>query len=160
MLKFTILIIFLITLTATIATWQIQLPTVPPKAASADVWELPELPQADKVQASHAKLRSLNPWKGNEETPAKPATAGAPETAPKTGEAPKPAAPVADWQLVGIVQQGEQRYILVLDKADKVTQYSVTKSLPNGATLSRIHDDFIEISKQGKMEEVRLYDFK
>jgi hypothetical protein len=102
----------------------------------------------------------------NDEKPATPA--GAPSSSsPKVAEESKeskpakptaPPPPVVDWQLVGIVRQGEQRYILVLDKANKVTQYTVTSSLPNGTILSSIHDDFIEVSKQGKIEVVRLYE--
>lgn len=157
MIKLLIILIIINGLVAVGAVWYVQLPTIESVTESEDKWNLPPLPSMDKVAQSYIKLLKLHPWKIEVVAPAAPAPVVA---APPV--APKPASTSLlkrDWQLVGIVQRGEQRYVLVLDKQNKVKSYSVKNLLPNGALLFNIQNDFIEVVlKNGKMEKVELYE--
>jgi hypothetical protein len=155
MFKLSLIIISLSSLTTLVALWQIQLPEVQTNVAAEDNWKLPNLPQADGVQIAYNKLHQLYPWKADEIKPAPPPAPSAQEEAKKVEESPRP--PPTDWQLVGIIQQGQRRYVLILDKTNKVSQFAIKSVLPNGASLLSIHDDFIEVSNKSKVETVRLY---
>lgn len=157
MIKLLIILIIINGLVAAGAVWYVQLPTTESVTKSEDKWSLPPLPSMDKVAQSYIKLLKLHPWKIEVVAPAAPApVVAAPPVAPKPASA---SLLKRDWQLVGIVQRGEQRYVLVLDKQNKVKSYSVKNVLPNGALLFNIQNDFIEVVlKNGKMEKVELYE--
>jgi len=157
MIKLLIILVIINALVAAGAVWYVQLPTTESVTESEDKWSLPPLPSMDKVAQSYIKLLKLHPWKIEEVAPAAPAPVVAPPPV-----VPKPASASLlkrDWQLVGIVQRGEQRYVLVLDKQNKIKSYSVKNLLPNGALLFNIQNDFIEVVlKDGKIEKVELYE--
>lgn len=138
------LLISLSILTGFLAIWQIKIPEVNFTATedAQNAWTLPTLPQIENAQTTLNQLRKLNPWGITEEATSNQSTSR------KTA---------IDWKLVGIVQQGRQRYILLSDKNNKVTQYHFESRLPDGTRLLTIHDDFIEILRAGQMEVIHLY---
>jgi hypothetical protein len=141
--KAIILMISLGILTGLLAIWQIQIPEKSFIATEdAQNWTLPTLPQVDNAQTVLNQLRKLNPWGITEEATSNRSTARKTTT---------------DWKLVGIVQQGRQRYILLADKNDKISQYHFESQLPDGTRLLTIHDDFIEILRAGQTEVIHLY---
>ena len=142
--KAIISIILLSILSGLLAIWQIKIPKVSSTVTedAQNAWTLPTLPQIDNAQTILNQLRKLNPWGITEEATSNRSTAR------KTA---------IDWKLVGIVQQGRQRYILLADKNNKVTQYHFESQLPDGTRLLTIHDDFIEILRAGQTEVIHLY---
>ena len=140
-------------LTGGLAFWLVQIPQLKPTTAHADdPWHLPTLSNPDHLQDVYFKLRSkLKPWKEKKtksKAPPKPKAATTPTTTSKK----------AEWQLVGIVQEGRQRFALLLNKAtNKVNRYAVGNALPEGTQLLTIRDDFVEISQEGKTKTVHLY---
>lgn len=141
-------------LTGGLAFWLVQIPQLSPITAHADdPWQLPTLSNPDNLQKIYFKLRSkLKPWKEKKtksKAPPKPKAA----TTPTTSTSKK-----VEWQLVGIVQEGRQRFALLLNKAtNKVNRYAVGNALPEGTQLLTIRDDFVEISQEGKTKTVHLY---
>jgi len=150
MLKFALGLITLAVLSSGVALWQTEIPTPKPTVQSTeDNWQLPTLSQATQIQQTYIKLRRLKPWGYDEK---KKRTAST-----KTKKKPNTKKPRPDWRFAGIVQRGYKRYILFLDKFNKVTQYGLQSSLPNGERLVRIHNDFIEVLQEGKLKKIRLY---
>jgi len=151
MIKRTIIVsVLLAVLTSLAALWQIQIPTIGHSInQTEDNWTLPTLSQATQLQKTYVKLRKLKPW-GSE----KKSTSRKRNT--KTKKQP-PKKPRPDWRFAGVVQRGQQRYILILDKNNKATQYHIKSKLPNGAHLVRIHNDFIEVLQDGKLKSIPLY---
>jgi len=152
MIKRTIIaLILLAVLTSLTASWQIQIPTIGQSVNQAeDNWALPPLSQATQLQKTYIKLRKLNPWGSDTKTTSRRAK----KTKTKAPKKPRP-----DWRFAGVVQQGQQRYILILDKNNKATQYHIKSKLPNGARLVRIHNDFIEVLQDGKLKTIALYPY-
>ena len=142
--------------TTSVANWQIQMPTVRQSVAPvADDWTLPKITQAQQFQKLYAKLRKLKPWSSDTKTTSAKATKKT-TVEKKTALIKKETRP--DWRFAGIVQQGHQRHILLLDKQNKAIRYQVNSSLPNGARLVRIHNDFIEVLQDGKLKTIPLFD--
>jgi len=155
MIKSALALVLLSVLTGLLAWWQVQLPTTPGSSKnSGDEWKLPTLPEVEKIRASYLKLLTLNPWKANTPPPKPVAEVKTAQTLTTASLSPSKQ---AEWQLVGIIQQGQQRFALLLDKATKVTHYSLRSALPNGDILVNIREDSIEVLKQGKVELVNLY---
>ncbi len=59
--------------------------------------------------------------------------------------------------LVAIIQQGKQHYVLFTNKKKAVNKYNIGKTLPDGSKLLKINNDFIEVMKDGKTELMYLY---
>ena len=152
MIKRTIIVsVLLAVLTSLAALWQIRIPTIGQSVTPVeDNWTLPTLSQATQLQKTYVKLRKLKPWGSkNTKTTSTKAKRKAKKQTPKK---PRP-----DWRFAGVVQRGQQRYILLLDKNNKATQYHIQSKLPNGARLVRIHNDFIEVLQDGKLKTIPLY---
>ncbi|MFK5969344.1 MAG: hypothetical protein QM487_04385 [Candidatus Marithrix sp.] len=60
--------------------------------------------------------------------------------------------------LVAIIQQGKQHYVLFTNKA--VNKYTIGKKLPDGSKLLKINSDSIEVIKDDKTEIIYLYSQK
>ncbi|HIE02995.1 MAG TPA: hypothetical protein EYP59_22395 [Thiotrichaceae bacterium] len=141
-------------LTGGLAFWLVQIPQLEPTSAHADdPWHLPTLSNSDHLQKIYFKLRGkLKPWK-EKKTKSKASPKPKAPTTPTTSTSKK-----AQWQLVGIVQEGRQRFALLLNKStNKVNRYAVGSALPEGTQLLTIRDDFVEISQAGKTKTVHLY---
>lgn len=52
-----------------------------------------------------------------------------------------------DWQLLGIVHEGQIHYALLQDKNQKIQRYKTGDSLDVGIKLMAIYQDYIEIKK-------------
>ena len=135
----------LIGLTGLLAAWQTQIPGVSQTTpAEEDIWKLPTGFQTRHLSKTHTQLRKLNPWGTALQTNTSTQSLIQPQKIP-----PK-------WQLVGIIEQGNQRYIL-LNENNKITQYSLKSSLPNGAQILKIHKDTVEIRQDNQVEVMHLY---
>ena len=157
MLKYLFMFITISVVTGVFAWWQVDMPIEKVASSQEEEWKLPSLPKIEKIRASYVKLQAHSPWKSNEAT--KPIEASKkPQQEAVLQQQALPPPKKADWQLMGIIQQGPHRYILLLDdKTTKITSYSLKNTLPNGDTLLNIHEDFIEVLRKGKTEIVRLY---
>ncbi|HHB92593.1 MAG TPA: hypothetical protein ENK59_05205 [Thioploca sp.] len=62
--------------------------------------------------------------------------------------------------LVAIIQQGKQHYVLFTNKKKVINQYTIGKKLPDGSELLKINDDSIEVIKDDKTEIIYLYSQK
>lgn len=60
-------------------------------------------------------------------------------------------------QFKGIVQQGNERYILLLDDKQQLTPYYLGSTLPQGFELIHISEDFIEVLQKDNIENIPLY---
>ncbi|OQW90907.1 MAG: hypothetical protein BWK79_18380 [Beggiatoa sp. IS2] len=144
--------------TAITAFWQIQIPENVPMSPEKEIWQELKLPATEEVETTLATLKRFKLWGDAEMAQGNPNKAGknASTTASTaTGAAGKQ--PLS-WQLVGIVQQGHQRRVLLLDNAtQKISAHSVENTLPGEVNLIAIHDDAIEIKQEGKIETLRLY---
>lgn len=141
-------------LTGALAFGLVQIPQLESSTDHAnDPWHLPTLSNPAHLQKLYFKLgRELKPWK-EKKTKQKKAQAKPkpPTTATKTSKK-------VEWQLVGIVDEGRQRFALLLNKSThKVNRYAVGNALPEGRQLLTIRDDFVEISQEGKTKTVHLY---
>ncbi|MBE9561405.1 MAG: hypothetical protein IMF12_00895 [Proteobacteria bacterium] len=59
--------------------------------------------------------------------------------------------------LVAIIRQGTQNYVLFTNKDKKVNKYNIGDLLPNGSKLLKIKDNFIEVTRDDKVELMYLY---
>ena len=59
--------------------------------------------------------------------------------------------------LVAIIQQGKQDYVLFANKKKKINKYTIGKLLSDGSKLLKIKQDFVEVMKDGKTEIIYLY---
>jgi hypothetical protein len=139
------MLILLVGLTGLLAVRQIQMPkagqTTP---AEDDTWKLPTGFQARNLSRTYLKLRKLNPWGTDNQTSTSKQSLIQSQKLP------------SKWKFVGIIQQGNQRYILLLENK-KITQYGLKSSLPNGAQVLKIDKDAIEIMQDEQVDVMRLY---
>jgi hypothetical protein len=140
-------------LTGGLAFWLVQVPEVKHTTSQADApWNLPTLSNPDHLQEVYYKLRrKLNPWKEQKtKSKVKPKV--------KVSTRPTKTSKKIQWQLVGIVEEGRQRFALLLNKStNKINRYLVGSVLPEGKKLVTIRDDFVEISEAGKIKTMHLY---
>lgn len=157
MLRYLLMFVILSSFTGTLAWWQVAIPIGETNLNGEEDWKLPTLSKLENIQASYTKLRTLSPWKTNESTKlAEQAKKPQQEVLLQQQALPSPKR--VDWQLMGIIQHGPRRYVLLFDdKTTKITSYSLQSTLPNGDTLLNIHEDSIEVLRKGKTEIVRLY---
>lgn len=154
---FIILPIALIGLTGLFAFWQVQIPNAEQMLAknSEVVWKSPQLPKKHHSKSSYNKLRKLNPWGNNT---LNQTTASSSSSSTKTSSSAARRKLKRDFKnFVGIIHKGKQRYILFTGKKKQVTQYHLGNQLPNGANLTAIHEDFIEVKQDGQTEIIHLY---
>ncbi|HDN26412.1 MAG TPA: hypothetical protein ENG03_04840 [Thioploca sp.] len=145
MIRVILLLILLVGLTGLLAVWQIQMPeagqTMP---VEDDTWKLPTEFQAHNLSKTYTKLRKLNPWGTDNQTNTSKQSLTQPQKQPTS------------FQFVGIIGRDNQRYILLLEN-QKITQYSLKSSLPNGAQILKIHKDAVEIMQDEQIQLMRLY---
>ncbi|MDM8567047.1 hypothetical protein QUF74_15525 [Candidatus Halobeggiatoa sp. HSG11] len=59
--------------------------------------------------------------------------------------------------LVAIIKQGKQNYVLFTNKKKEINKYNIGDSLPNNSKLLKIKDDFVEVMRDDKVELMYLY---
>jgi len=160
MIKYLILLIFLSGLTGGGAFWLIQIPDNIQTTADKDTWKLLKIPRPPSPQSLWNKLHRLQPW-DEEDIISTNSTNNA------NGQ-PIKKAPMKPLELVGIVQQGYNSYILVLELENKakksrnakktVKAYHLNNPLPNDTLLYAIYNDFIEVKYVDDIEVIKLYD--
>lgn len=143
-------------LSSALMVWLIPAPEVKITAEAQDVvWQLPH-PPATNPQASFDKLRQLQAWGKDAEVA---------ETAATTANSTNPTAqskttPIT-WKLVGTVTQGQKRFMLSVDSADKdqkVKRYQEATTLPDGTIVMSVEGDYVRIrDKQEEHKILRLY---
>ncbi len=62
--------------------------------------------------------------------------------------------------LVAIIKQDKQHYVLFTNKKKAVNKYTIGKKLPDGSKLLKINNDSIEVIKDDKTEVIYLYSQK
>ena len=149
MFKRITLIILLGGLTTGLAFWQIQTPDMIQSTLAEDNWKLHRLPHQPNMAAIANRLRNLKPWEEREVFTKKSV---------KSKKKKKKKQKKNALNLVGIIQQEPNSYILLLDSKNKVTPYEINSSLPNGASLRAIYNDSIEVMDYGETEIIKLYD--
>jgi hypothetical protein len=148
--------ILLTSATAMIAFRQIQIPQQIEMSEEKEVWQGLNFAPPENVETTLATLKRLKLWGEPEMTDRAKAGKGATTASGSAANATNK--PVISWQLVGIIQQGQQRYVLLLDNTtQKISTHYVTNKLPDEANLIAIHDDAIEIKREEKVETLRLY---
>ncbi|EDN65493.1 hypothetical protein BGP_6244 [Beggiatoa sp. PS] len=150
MIKYLILLIFLSGLTGGGAFWLIQIPDNIQTTADKDTWKLLKIPRPPSPQSLWNKLHRLQPW-DEEDIISTNSTNNA------NGQ-PIKKAPMKPLELVGIVQQGYNSYILVLEQKNQVKAYHLNNPLPNDTLLYAIYNDFIEVKYVDDIEVIKLYD--
>ncbi|MCK5877570.1 MAG: hypothetical protein KAG43_08040 [Candidatus Marithrix sp.] len=59
--------------------------------------------------------------------------------------------------LVAIIRQGRQNYVLFTNKKKEVNKYNIGDLLPNNSKLLKIKDNFVEVMLDDKVELMHLY---
>jgi len=135
------------------AIWQIQVPIVETLEPVDDAWVSSKPSPTRHWATLYTELRQLDPWTFSENKKTSSFSKNADKnTRGKIGGKTK-------WKLAGIVQQGYQRYVLILDNKNKMSQYRVKSILPNGERLVSIGDDFIQVWQADEMKIIKLYPY-
>ena len=151
MIKYIIFLIVLNGLTGVFALEFITIPAVNSVPVQKDHWQPLQLFTLPDAQPWVTQLNKLNLW--DKET----SPAAALSTSTK-GKASLTTKINNELKLVGIIQQGYQSYILLLDKNKKTSSYFLNSNLPNGALLRAIHGDTIEIVDKDQVKIIKLYE--
>ena len=149
MIKYIIFLIGLNGLTGALAWKFITIPTVDSVPVPADHWQPLQLPTLPNTQIWANQLNKLNLWEQATLPTAALSTQARTSLATKTG---------SEFKLAGIIQQGYQSYILLLDNHKQVSSYALNSNLPNGAILQAIHGDTIEIVDKDQVKIIKLYE--
>jgi hypothetical protein len=127
---------FLGIIVAGFALWLTSQPSIEQVSLSErDEWQLPVLKQKNDAEFFE-KLRTHSLWQVNENN----------ENGDNTDKIEKNVSQ-ADWQLLGIVYEGQMQYALLQDKSTKIQRYKTGDSLDEGVQLMAIYQDYIEIKK-------------
>lgn len=123
-------------------------------AEANETWQLPTIPVAKNQEKLLTDLRKWQLWGSEIDAKA--------ENKDKETTTKQKADDNLDKELaknfVGIIYQGRQRYILLLDNDKKVKPYTIQSQLPNGALLVNIQPDAIKIQKEdGDETTIYLY---
>ncbi|MDM8568257.1 hypothetical protein QUF50_01815 [Thiotrichales bacterium HSG1] len=59
--------------------------------------------------------------------------------------------------LVAIIKQGKQNYVLFTNKKKEVNKYNIGDLLPNNTKLLKIKSDFVEVMRDDEVELMHLY---
>ncbi|GEM_PF-1778504 len=140
-----------------LAAWTLfPLPTISSESSSQiKSWELPVVGEVRRtvVHPHYQAIRELAVWKLNaQQTKQAQVQAAAVPVAP-----PPSKVSARNWQLLGIVEQGPRRYVL-LSVDNQVKAYPPSSRLPDDSQLLGIDADSIRVAKQGKTESVLLYE--
>jgi hypothetical protein len=149
MIKHIIFLIGLNGLTGALAWEFITIPTVDSVPVQEDHWQPLQLPTLPDAQIWVTQLNKLNLWEKETPPAAALSTKARASLTTKIG---------SEFKLVGIIQQGYQSYILLLDNNNKISSFSLNSSLPNGALLRAIHGDTIEVVDKDQVKIIKLYE--
>ncbi|MCP4698922.1 MAG: hypothetical protein GY862_19020 [Gammaproteobacteria bacterium] len=116
-----------------------------PSAGEKLKWQAPALPQPENLQAISARLEKLHLW-------------GRKKDADAIAEEEEKKKQQIVWHFVGLTYEGEKRYMLLMDEANKISRHEEGAPLPNDVVLHAIGEDSIEIKKEEKVETLHLYD--
>ena len=149
MIKHIIFLVGLNGLTGALALEFITIPTVDSVPVQQDHWQPLQLPTLPDAQTWVTQLNNLSLWE--KEAPRSTALSTKAQTSltTKIGN---------EFKFVGIIQQGYQSHILLLDNNKKISSHSLNSRLPNGAFLQAIHGDTIEVVDEDKVKIIKLYE--
>lgn len=127
-------------LLAAFIEWQlVEVPEMQKAFARAEeVWKLPQ-PVRPLPAKSLEVLAKTRPW-GRGQTSGAQAAAGSPA-----------------WRIAGIAARGGERILLVRIDKQPVMQLKVGDSLPNGARIAAIGDDFVSIAEGETVRRLEIY---
>lgn len=116
-----------------------------------DNWQLPQFSIGNSAILLNSKLKQYHPWGVQEKT------AVVEEKAEKTQQ------PTYVWKLVGIVGEGENKYILAVNgKTKKIEHYRIAEELPDGSRLLAIYANEVSIEKNSNnatdVQRVKLHE--
>jgi hypothetical protein len=135
-------------LLAAIAAWLLApapSPPPPPKP-SEEAWSLPPA-DPSKIPESLATLERSHPWGAPPPTPAAKGQEGA-------GAKPN----TANWRIGGLIRKGEEHLAIVEGQASPALILRPGDPLPDGSTLLRQGENFIEVRRDKTTEQIKLYE--
>jgi len=148
-MKTIILLLLLAGATGGATFWQTQQQIPMPKEISppADNWKLPQwAPPQSYLTQTYTRLQKINPW----ESKGKTTTSRSSRRKKKKSR--------SNWEFAGIIHKGNASYVLFYEKkTKKISQHALKSTLPDGAQLVKIHEDYVEIQQNGKVEKKYLY---
>lgn len=148
----------IVIINASLAFQMIASPT--PKLSAppvADNWKVSELSQPVNYQEFIDIIRKKKAWREPPPPPPPPTAITKQPAAPvKPAAMPKPEI-VRDWEIRGIVKENKTRFVLILDKENKIKRYTKLETLPDGSVIESISDNKIEIIQDGTPETICLY---
>ena len=132
-----------IVLLACILTWSMAPRPIAPATAqtATQTFVLPALPRQEYAKWASTLLRK-NPWQSAEATATNPDQAQPPPDA---------------WHIVGIVIQGQDRFALIAQGEDPSRKYRIGDTLPDGARITGIADDRLQVTNQQKTHTHNIY---
>lgn len=149
MIKPIIFLIGLNGLTGVLALKFITIPSVDADPVPEDHWQPLQLPTLPDARPWVTQLNQLKLWEKETPPPTTLSTKARASLTTKVGK---------EFKLVGIIQQGYQNYILLLDNDKKISSHSLNSRLPNGAFLQAIHGDTIEVVDKDQVKIIKLYE--
>jgi len=115
-----------------------ETPLPPPSAIPKESWELREIKPEDTTTLVGV-LAARHPWAGFIDASKRPDLRRAARTPPK-----RPPPPPPPWRLAGIVQRGDESFVLIATgqaAQTKIEYRRVGESLPDGSILVQILPD-------------------
>lgn len=127
-------------LLAAFIEWQlVEVPGMPKSSARAEeIWALPQPVRALPAKSQEV-LAKTQPW-GRERASGARAAAGPPV-----------------WRIAGVAARGGERIVLVRIGKQPVMHLKVGDSLPNGARIAAIGDDFVSIVEGEAVRRLEIY---
>ena len=126
--------------------------SLPPIQSETHAWKLNKAPAQINAKKIHSQLQKTAVWGKQEKAAEK-----APEPEKKNKEVQTKAGK-RDWQLLGLLQQAEQYYVLLADKDKKVQRYQLGDNLADGGRIISIDANHVGLQlADGNTETIFLY---
>lgn len=137
--------------TSLFAFWQISTPNMLfSTQPSEEVWQIPKPIQQRDFRLFHGKLRSRQPWDNKDKN--------VPSDSKGQTDSGIFQTELKNWQLVGIAQEGEEYYALLLnDASKKVKRYQQGDTLSDDVELTKIYLNHVKILQAEQVEIKRLF---
>jgi len=125
--------------------------SLPPISNPSQDWQLAKLPKSPDFEQIYTQLQKKQAW-------------GKAQATKKTDDKDKKAdkkkiESKRDWKLLGLLQQAQQRYMLIQTKDNKVKRYQAGDSLPSGKIILNLSTDtvILKTPDDSAIETVYLY---
>lgn len=143
---------------AGLAYWFLPAPETELKAETQSAnWELPALKSQAGLQAHYEQLKKRELLLKAEKSKSKPK-----KEKKKKNTAKNKTKFSKDWDLVGLLYEGEQSYMLALlnsgKNKGKLQRYQIDQTLPGGAVVRQINTDSVAVDFEDELEYVFLYE--